>query len=206
MIYLTDKETNETIVFPMMPEKINVKAGAKFRTYVILDIGDIDIPGGELLTIFSWDGILPGEKRKNEPYVFDWVPPQVIQEKLSYFRSTGKLLHLLISNTPINHDVWLDEYSVEYSGGYGDYTYSVTFKQAKQLVINTINEANTQETSVTQRSIAPKAKIYTVKTGDTLWKIAQSQLGSGGKYMEIASLNNIANPNIIIPGQTLKMP
>ena len=46
---------------------------------------------------------------------------------------------------------------------------------------------------------------YTVKKGDTLWEIAKQYLGSGTKYTQIASENNIKNPNLIYPGQVFKI-
>lgn len=46
---------------------------------------------------------------------------------------------------------------------------------------------------------------YTVKKGDSLWKIAATYLGNGSKYPEIATLNNIKD-NFIYPGQVLKLP
>lgn len=46
---------------------------------------------------------------------------------------------------------------------------------------------------------------YTVKKGDTLWAIAKQYLGSGTKYTQIASENNIKNPNLIYPGQVFKI-
>ena len=48
-------------------------------------------------------------------------------------------------------------------------------------------------------------KTYTVKTGDTLWHIAQNLLGNGARYKEIVSLNNL-HSSIIYPGQVLKIP
>lgn len=44
---------------------------------------------------------------------------------------------------------------------------------------------------------------YTVVKGDTLWAIAKRFLGNGALYPKIASWNNIANPNLIYPGQRL---
>lgn len=46
---------------------------------------------------------------------------------------------------------------------------------------------------------------YTVKKGDSLWKIAKSLLGNGSKHTEIATLNNIKD-NFIYAGQVLKIP
>ena len=53
---------------------------------------------------------------------------------------------------------------------------------------------------------APSRRRYTVQPGDTLWGIAQSQLGSGSRYGEIASANGIGNPDSIQAGQSLIIP
>jgi ABC-type amino acid transport substrate-binding protein len=49
-------------------------------------------------------------------------------------------------------------------------------------------------------------RTYTVMQGDTLNKIAQSQLGSGSKYTLIQKRNNLPNPNLITVGQRLVIP
>lgn len=51
-------------------------------------------------------------------------------------------------------------------------------------------------------------KTYTVKSGDTLWNIASTHLGGGLKWTHIFALNvvNVLDPNLILPGQQLKMP
>lgn len=48
-------------------------------------------------------------------------------------------------------------------------------------------------------------KTYTVKSGDSLWKIAASQLGNGSRYTEIKSLNGLTS-DVIHAGQVLKLP
>ena len=49
---------------------------------------------------------------------------------------------------------------------------------------------------------------YTVKSGDTLSKIAREQLGDAHAYMEIFNANRdqLSDPDKIKPGQTLKIP
>ena len=47
--------------------------------------------------------------------------------------------------------------------------------------------------------------VYTVQRGDTLWAIAKRFLGDGSRYAEIAASNGIRNPNLIYPGQTLRI-
>lgn len=52
----------------------------------------------------------------------------------------------------------------------------------------------------------PAQRTYTVKRGDTMSRIALQQLGNANRYKEIAKLNGIINPNLILPGQILKLP
>jgi nucleoid-associated protein YgaU len=52
------------------------------------------------------------------------------------------------------------------------------------------------------------AKTYTVKSGDTLSKIAKEYLGDSNAYMKIfeANRDQLKNPDLIKPGQVLKIP
>lgn len=54
-------------------------------------------------------------------------------------------------------------------------------------------------------SATPAAKTYTVKAGDSLWRIAAQQLGNGARYKEIKTMNGLKN-NTIHAGQVLKLP
>lgn len=55
---------------------------------------------------------------------------------------------------------------------------------------------------------ASGGKTYTVKPGDTLSGIAKSQLGDANAYTKIfeANRDQLSDPNLIKPGQVLKMP
>jgi nucleoid-associated protein YgaU len=51
-------------------------------------------------------------------------------------------------------------------------------------------------------------KTYTVKSGDTLSKIANAYLGNANEYMKIfeANRDQLTDPDTIRPGQVLKIP
>ena len=48
--------------------------------------------------------------------------------------------------------------------------------------------------------------VYTVKPGDSLSKIAEHYYGDQMEYKKIAHYNNISNPDLIQPGQKLRIP
>jgi LysM repeat protein len=50
---------------------------------------------------------------------------------------------------------------------------------------------------------------YTVKRGDSLWKIAEERLGDGTRYVELVALNEAVlngRPDFLLPGTVLKIP
>jgi nucleoid-associated protein YgaU len=49
-------------------------------------------------------------------------------------------------------------------------------------------------------------KKYSVKPGDTLFKLAQSEYGDGALFTVIAAQNHLANPDLITVGQELLVP
>jgi nucleoid-associated protein YgaU len=51
-------------------------------------------------------------------------------------------------------------------------------------------------------------RIYEVKSGDTLSKIAKAELGDANAYVKIFEANRdiLSDPNKIFPGQKLKIP
>jgi hypothetical protein len=49
-------------------------------------------------------------------------------------------------------------------------------------------------------------RSYTVKSGDSLSKIARDQLGDVARWPEIAKINRLVSPYTILPGQLLTLP
>ena len=51
-----------------------------------------------------------------------------------------------------------------------------------------------------------RAETYTVAAGDTLSAICRRFYGDATLYGRLAAANGIANPNLIHPGQVLRLP
>ena len=68
--------------------------------------------------------------------------------------------------------------------------------------------ADIKATGAAEPSGSARPATYTVKSGDTLSKIAKHVLGDANAYMEIFNLNRdqLSDPDKIQPGQVLKIP
>ena len=86
------------------------------------------------------------------------------------------------------------------------------FNYLKTAKSNPVNEQANVSSSATESAKIETPEIktnpgeYTVKAGDSLWKIAAEQTGSGYNWTKIYELNKKLvgqNPNLIYPGQKL---
>jgi LysM repeat protein len=108
--------------------------------------------------------------------------------------------------------VTLEEYTVVEDASNGlDLNVSFQLKQyrdygTKQVIIKEEPNKTTFTATIEKQRPAPTpAKTYIVKTGDTLWGICKKIFGNGSKYIEIAKINGIKNPNLIYVGQVIKL-
>ncbi|WP_030485701.1 LysM peptidoglycan-binding domain-containing protein [Nocardioides aequoreus] len=65
------------------------------------------------------------------------------------------------------------------------------------------------QAEVQVQAVQPETERYTVKRGDSLWKIAEERLGDGTRYVELVALNQAVldgRPDFLLPGTVLKVP
>jgi nucleoid-associated protein YgaU len=89
---------------------------------------------------------------------------------------------------------------------------AMTTEEAEKIILalgNTAGVAQVESELIVTKE-APAAVFYTVKKGDTLWKIAETHYGKGqgAKYTEIVKANTppVKNPDLIQPGWVLRIP
>jgi nucleoid-associated protein YgaU len=96
-----------------------------------------------------------------------------------------------------------------------DGTATLTGKAASQgdkekvvLAVGNVRGIGRVDDRMTVAKAEPEATFYTVKSGDTLSKIAREHYGNAGKYPVIFEANKpmLSDPNKIYPGQVLRIP
>ncbi len=89
----------------------------------------------------------------------------------------------------------------------------LTIPSAEPKVVNADNVASetesvsvAAESTVSEEPAAITSGDYKVNEGDNLWDIAVRAYGDGYKWAEIAKANDLINPDLIHPGNDLKLP
>lgn len=188
-IYIKEKEGSREIRIPWLPDKVKFTSnGTRMAKYEILDVGDVHVPTGSNLGKFAWESYLPGEGHKDLPFLRgEWEDPKKIQTIFSEWREYGIPLRIIMTGTPINHDVYLSDYNTVYESGFGDYKYDIEFERRRDIKI--VATKQTTSTSSNSSSNSSKSKTHTVQPKDTLWALAQKYYGDGTKYSTIYNAN-----------------
>ena len=209
----------DDVLLPVTPGALQLKINNNNKTINLINDGEVNVLKSAGLTDISFDTLLP-----NFNYPFNNQDTQAIDiylEKLEKLKTSKKPFIFSVSRVKPNGDymydtsmqVSLEDYTIkEDADKYGfDAMVSVKLKQYKEyktktLSVKTDSQGKTVAT-VTQNRASTKEtpKTYTVKQGDTLWGIAKKHLNDGNKYKELATLNNIKNPNLIYPGAVIKL-
>ncbi len=76
------------------------------------------------------------------------------------------------------------------------------------LTVGNVEGVAKVDNRLTVEKPEPVATMYTVKSGDSLSKIAKAHYGDANKYMVIFEANKpmLTDPNKIYPGQVLRIP
>ena len=105
---------------------------------------------------------------------------------------------------------WSGKYSIKQAdhtvSDSGGYVTKITLR--KVLAVN-ISKPNGGDTGDEEQQTSGGGSTYTVKKGDSLWKIAKQLCGSGADWKKIYEANKDViggNPNLIYPGQTFTIP
>ena len=207
-------------LLPVSPSKITMKIGNNNKTLDLINGGEINFLRTRGLTEFSFDFLIPQVKYPFAVYPDGFQGAEYYRELLDLLKTDKKPFVFSIYRTMPNGNVMfntsmkvsLEDYTLEEDVKEGlDTVASVKLKEYVEhtTIAYTIKAVSQDETVITAQAARSSDKVtpstYTVKSGDTLWAICKANLGDGSKYKEIATLNGISNPNLIYPGQVIKL-
>lgn len=133
-IYLT--ADGQRLRIPLLPNRISVKTGAMSVGFQIIKGGEYKIPRGTALTGYSWSGVFPGTNMANASFVHDWQAPNRIIATLRKWENEGKIIKLMVTETTINDDVFIESFVFEHYG-YDDVSYTITLTAYRPLYVTT---------------------------------------------------------------------
>lgn len=211
-IQLTDAEGND-FYFPVDPEEISISRGKGLETVNIVNLGEFDFSNGEKVKEITFSSFFPAVY--NDSYCkFAEIPdPRDAMHRLTEMMNSQKPVHLIIAGSAgkvINAYVLISAHNSTFRGGEpGDIFFDFTARTWRKPKIHTQAGKNVGKASTSRSDMKSKSKTYTVKSGDTLSKIAKLELGSSSKWKDIYNLNKAAigsDPNLIKSGQRLVLP
>ncbi|ADO55147.1 LysM peptidoglycan-binding domain-containing protein [Paenibacillus polymyxa] len=196
--------------FPVNPEEVTISRQKGFDTTTILSYGEFDFPQGEKVKEISFSSFFP--KEYNPAYcTYEDIPdPQEAMNTLNGFLLSKSPLRFIITETAVNVPVIVASHNSTFRGGeYGDVNFDLSLRTWSEMKV--VKKAGTSLKSATvnkkpRTDMKEKKKTYTVKSGDSLSKIAKVELGDSSQWSRIYQLNKKIigkNPNAIKPGQKL---
>ena len=212
-LWLTYNGEREKTQFPVLPETFEVSFGNTNKTVDISGLGEIVILQDRAAIEVSWDSFFPATKFPGVQ-VDSLTPPKTLLKTICEGKSSDKPVHIILTGTDVNFFAAIQSIQPSEEGGDPDSIYyKIKLKEyrevkVRQVQVNITTKVATVSSQATRTDNRVQEKTYTVKSGDCLWNIAKSLLGSGSRYTEIYNLNKdkIKNPNLIYPGQVLRIP
>ncbi len=213
------KQNGEQILLPVAPSELITNIEGESEKVDLVDIGEGSILKDIGLRRISFTVLLPAVQYSFVQTEGVFQPPIFFLNQFRQYKMSKKPVSLIVfrklaDGTELfsgNIDVSFERYTVlERGGEQGDFWVEINLKEYRKITSATYKmEQKEGQTVLEEFGVKREGKeipnTYTVKKGDSLWKIAQTMLNDGSRYKEIAEKNNIVNPNKIQVGQILRL-
>lgn len=217
--------------FPVAPSHLELVINNKNETVTLIDEGEINLLKKAGLTDITFELLLPNDRYPFAMYSKGFQPATYYTDKLEKLKVGQKSFRFIVNRAKPNGKllfdtnmlVSLEDYRIVEDAEEGfDLVVEVNLKQYRtygtkrivtqpsQSTSSSVNKnTNTTAKVVTNRDATSHKRPATHKVvkGDTLWAICKKYYGKVNKTMtdKLAKANNIKNPNLIFPGQVIKL-
>ncbi|AWO74976.1 MULTISPECIES: LysM peptidoglycan-binding domain-containing protein [Geobacillus] len=201
---------------PVNPEKVNVKEEGDGEEFTIASLGKVNVPKPAKLKSFTLESYFPAQPTHYSATVFK--KPKDYIRLLEKWLNHKQPVRYIYVNGPftINELVTIERFEYDESFGSEDVNFSLELKKyvpfgPKKMKIAKAKNGTKQivkKNTPTRQNTKPKPTTYTLKRGDSLWKVAQYYTGSGHRYRELQKLNGIKDSQLrrLPIGLVLKIP
>ena len=211
-MWMTYNAGAERLRFPVLPERITVRYGANNRSVTVQGLGELIIKQDPGAVAVSFASFFPAAPFPGIQHGFLRTPVD-LKKQIIRWKNSDKPVQFMITNTDINMYFAIRNFICHEQGGdVGTLHYSMSLEEYKQVSVRQVTiEDNTAVISAqAPKRVDNRADKLTheVVRGDNLTTIARRHLGDGARWSEIFELNRdlISNPNLIFPGQVLRLP
>ena len=207
-------------LMPVAPEKVTLSIKNKNETVTLINEGEYSFLKTPGLTDIKTPLLLPNNRYPFAKYLNGFKKAEHYLNLFERLKTEKQRFYLLVISSELpgmRMLVSLEDYTIEENAKNGtDITVELKLKQFRIPGVQSLNLTENESGGAvitpgeTQRDASSAPALpdtYTVKENDSLWSIAAYFLGSGERYGEIYEKNRdqIDDPNLIYPGQVLKM-
>lgn len=213
-IWLSWNNQKEAIELPVLPSEIGPSVSGDGSSTEVLGLGKINIIKDRQLAEYTIESIFPAFDYPfvSESITLRFEPRVYIDYLMKWMETKSPIRFVYVGATvDINAAVSIESFEwKEVAGSPGDIQYVLKLKEykfyaARKVVVTSVGQ--TKAPAKREDTRVP-SKTYTLKKGDSLWSVAQSQLGNGARWKEIQKLNQIADADLkrLPVGKVLKLP
>ena len=200
---ITFNNRAEGFVLPINPKTFELSEQNLNQKVTLLNIGEINLIGNRGLVTCSLSSFFPSSKSPHFRRA-DREPMEYIG-LLKKWKDSKKPVRFIVSDSDVNLAMAIEKIAYSIHEGDGDIYYTLELAEYRFLNVPTVKvQTAVKSNGLKERpNTKTTAKTYTVKSGDSLWAIAQKMYGNGSKYPDIYN----ANKSVIDPrNQKYKMP
>lgn len=223
-VWLSFDNQEEGFQMPVNPESLEIGDGSKGQTYDVAGLGEINVIKNPKLTTFKFNSIFPAQRYPFvaasilfEPMNINGVKTNAYVYYLAKWMESKRPIRFVFTGASFDINVVVSIESFDWkeiAGSGGDIEYTLNLKKYVFYAAQRVKVDKTAATTKIQKVATPRAnekqppKTYTLRAGDSLWKVAKTQLGNGDRWREIQKLNGITDAQLkkLPIGKVLKLP
>lgn len=193
--YLSFNNNAEQIRLPVTPSSFKISQKHNNTVLNITSIGEINLIGNKGLASLTISSFFPSSEYYFCKY-FGFPKPYEFVKTIQKWKNSCKPIRVIVTGTPINYAMGIDEFSFSEEDGTGDVYFTLSLneyiftKQAKPYQTTTPNGTQIV-TPQTKRETKPIPTSKKVQEGDNIYTVAKNTTGSMSNAKAIAKTNKI---------------